>query len=161
LCLYAGTEFLFWAFFIPNSSWFDNWIAVSNLGSALSDLLSFEHSYNKASSTAIMAESDDIDNVIKHLKEIRKRYAPDCMYTLFQCPQGCVSLSTASEHTDVPHLILSSCPTCLKQWMVCRSCVDNRRVMKTDQDVRNHISKHHQSYKKRGRNISIMIKFLI
>ena len=134
---------------------------MSNLGSALSDLLSFEHSYNKASSTAIMAESDDIDNVIKHLKEIRKRYAPDCMYTLFQCPQGCVSLSTASEHTDVPHLILSSCPTCLKQWMVCRSCVDNRRVMKTDQDVRNHISKHHQSYKKRGQNISIMIEFLI
>ena len=94
--------------------------------------------------SSTVGNENDVKEYMEHRQTLWKKYNSTCRVEFFGCPRGCISLGQHVEHDSSDILSLFSCPSCLKNWVVCRSCNRSRKAFDDTTKLKRHMTNFHK-----------------
>ena len=86
----------------------------------------------------------DVEEFMKYRQSLWMTYNSTTSVDFFGCPRGCISLGQHVKHDSSDILSLFSCPSCLKNWVVCRSCSCSRKAFDDGTKLKRHLTNFHK-----------------
>jgi hypothetical protein len=94
---------------------------------------------------SITPNENDVKQYFDHRRHLWTKYNSTAKVEMFGCPRGCLSNGQHVEHDSSDMLSLFTCPCCLKNWVVCRSCNRSRKSFDDATKLKRHITNYHNN----------------